>query len=67
MTNATIQTYSTMWKTWDQNGHWRRHTDNLPAVTADTGWINKDGWHLETKVVQLIRASTTMRKYLTMV
>ena len=50
MTNATKQTDSTMWKTWDQNGHWRRHTDHLPAVTSDTGWINKDGWHLQTKV-----------------
>lgn len=50
MTNETIQTDSTTWKTWDQNGHWRRNTDHFPALTADTGWINKDGWHLQTKV-----------------
>jgi len=50
MTNATMQTYSTIWKTWHQNGHRRRHTDHLHAVTADTGWTNKDGWHLQTKV-----------------
>jgi hypothetical protein len=50
MTNATIQTYSTIWKALDQNGHWKRHTDHLPAITADTDWINKDSWHLQTKV-----------------